>query len=164
MTILRKLANFPDPTLDRQITDMVIAINRLTSGDIGAEVAGVAADLDAQHIVDFAHDDIAHANRADLDSVQGVNTGDQDLTYLEEGIADVVADVVTVTADVVTGAGNLAGHESDTGNPHGVTAAQAGAVPALEPYTVNAACTDEATAIALVNQIRLALISNDICV
>lgn len=118
MSILRKIANFPDPVMDRQIVDMVNAINRLAAGDIGAEVAGVAADLDAQHLVDFAHGDIAHANRTALNAVQGVNTGDQDLTYLEEGIADAVADIGTV-------AGELAGHISDTDNPHVVTLDQA---------------------------------------
>lgn len=44
----------------------------------GKENVGVAAGLDGQHLLDYAHADIAHTNRADLDNVSGNNTGDQD--------------------------------------------------------------------------------------
>jgi hypothetical protein len=49
-------------------------------------------------------------------------------------------------------------------NPHGTTAAQVGAVPALTPYTVRADATDLATALTLVNQLRAALIADGIAV
>ena len=52
------------------------------------EQAGVAASLDAQHLIDFAHALIDHANRASLDLVSGTNTGDQDLSGKENvGVA-----------------------------------------------------------------------------
>lgn len=46
------------------------------------ENVGVAASLDAAHLITFDHINIAHSNRAALDLVTGTNTGDQDLTPL----------------------------------------------------------------------------------
>jgi hypothetical protein len=48
----------------------------------GKENVGVAASLDAQHLLDFTHSDIVHINRSSLDLVSGTNTGDQDLSGL----------------------------------------------------------------------------------
>ena len=49
----------------------------ITIYDNTKEIAGVAATADAAHLAAFAHGDIAHANRAALNSVSGINTGDQ---------------------------------------------------------------------------------------
>jgi hypothetical protein len=43
----------------------------------------LAAGALAAHLAAFTHSDIAHANRAALDSVSGTNTGDQDLSGLQ---------------------------------------------------------------------------------
>lgn len=43
----------------------------------GKENAGVAAGLVSSHVTAYPHADIAHGNRAALDEVSGVNTGDQ---------------------------------------------------------------------------------------
>ena len=50
------------------------------------------------------------------------------------------------------------------GSVNGLTPAQIKALPALTPVIVNVACTDLPTAIALLNQIRTALIANGICI
>jgi hypothetical protein len=75
----------------------------------GKEDVGVAAGLDAQHLLDFTHGDIAHANRAALDNVSGTNTGDQ------------VGDGVTITgagtvADPFVATGGGFGGEIDGGS------------------------------------------------
>lgn len=59
---------------------------------------------------------------------------------------------------------NIQTHISSTSNPHGVTAAQINAVANNAPITVNAAATDPATTMALVNQIRAALATKGIVV
>ena len=70
--------------------------------------------------------------------------------------------------EIVNGAepknANIQTHIADIANPHGVTALQVGAVPALAPVTVNAACTDLPTAVALVNQLRGVMIANGQCI
>ncbi|MFZ4856137.1 MAG: hypothetical protein ACOYL3_07045 [Desulfuromonadaceae bacterium] len=68
----------------------------VTAENIGAETSGTAAVLDAQHLLNFVHGDIAHSNRIDLDLVSGTNTGDQDLSGYElvgtaQGLLDAVA-------------------------------------------------------------------------
>jgi len=58
----------------------------------GKENVGVAATLDAAHLANFTHGNIAHSNRADLDAVSNTNTGDQDLSGLEPAIPDGTTD------------------------------------------------------------------------
>lgn len=57
--------------------------------------SGHTGFLPDTHLTDFAHADIAHANRTALDLVSGVNTGDQDLS----GYALIGANVSIFTND-----------------------------------------------------------------
>jgi hypothetical protein len=95
VSILRKIANFSDPIVDRQIVEIVNAINALSASDIGGELIGVAADLDAQHLADFVHGDIAitkahteitdaNPHGTDHDDLDGIaGTGDRHITATE---------------------------------------------------------------------------------
>lgn len=56
-------------------------INKIKDFLIGVyETVGAAAAAVAEHLGAFDHNQIDHANRAALDSVAGVNTGDQDIS------------------------------------------------------------------------------------
>jgi hypothetical protein len=117
VSILRKIANFSDPVVDRQIVEIVNAINVLSASDIGGELIGVAADLDADHLADFVHDDIAIAkahteitdanphgtDHDDLDGIAG--TGDRHITLTEN--AEVTA-LDALAAGVVVKTGDAA--------------------------------------------------------
>ena len=49
--------------------------------------SGHTGFLPDTHLTDFVHADIVHTNRAALNAVTGINTGDQDLSgYLKSGI------------------------------------------------------------------------------
>jgi hypothetical protein len=68
-------------TGDGEGTLLITNTDKGSSIDLGGkEDVGVAASLDAQHLLDFNHSDITHTNRHSLDLVSGTNTGDQDLS------------------------------------------------------------------------------------
>lgn len=81
--IIRKTCILTDPVLDYQVAEIVNAVNALTAAKIGAEELGTADAVHAEHMAEFDHEGIEHANRAALDVVAGVNTGDQDLAPYE---------------------------------------------------------------------------------
>jgi hypothetical protein len=192
LAIIRKTCNFADPLIDRQVVEIVTAINALTAEKIGAEELGTADEVHAAHMAEFDHEAIAHSNRAALDMVEGVNTGDQDLTPYElVGVAaglDSAHLVTFVHGDIAhanridlnlvsgtnTGDQDLTAlnaaatasttHIGTTGNPHGTTAVEVGAVSNSSPIAVSAAATDPATTMALTNQLRSVLIAKGICV
>lgn len=102
MSILRKLHNFADPQLDRMIQEIVLKINAISPDAFGAEAEGVAATLDAEHLTDFTHGDIAHTNRTALNAVSGTNTGDDktSITGLLKGNGSAIS-AATANTDYV---------------------------------------------------------------
>jgi hypothetical protein len=115
MSILRKLHNFSDPQLDRMIQEIVLKINAISPDAFGAEAEGVAATLDAEHLTDFAHGDIAHSNRAALNLVSGTNTGDDKtaVTGILKGNGSTISvagsgtDIKTVNGVSLLGSGDI---------------------------------------------------------
>ena len=65
----------------------------------GKENVGVAASLDATHLSNFTHADIAHTNRTALNAVSGVNTGDQ-----------IISDATISTSDITTNNASVTKH------------------------------------------------------
>lgn len=89
--IIRKICNFDNRLIDLQVVEIVNAVNNLTAAKIGAEELGTADAIHAEHMAAFDHEGINHDNREALDAVQGVNTGDQDLSIYE--LAGVAAEL-----------------------------------------------------------------------
>lgn len=114
-------ADATDPTgglLNAKVDGTTITVNttahtmNVVSGVY--ELTGVAASLDAQHLVDYVHGDIAHANRAVLDATDASFTTALKSTY----------DAYATNKEAANA--NIQAHISSTSNPHSVTKTQVG--------------------------------------
>ena len=117
------------------------AWSALTASDVGADPAGTASSAVTTHESTYTHADIA-SNTADRHTIatvtgNGISLVGQEISLdIGTGATDVAAGnhlhtgVYDPAGSASAVAGDLTSHEGDTGNPHSVTAGQAGADPA----------------------------------